>query len=119
MPQAPSSLSDPTLLQELCTTVLQRQLSDFLPFGLLERAKAYLKEPTTALSQTSEPQWQPIETAPKDGTTIIGFDPLRNMPHRDLETVEFMRCIRGEWLDPSTYTCRPTHWMPLPKGPKA
>lgn len=66
-------------------------------------------------------EWQPIETAPKDGTHILGFDGSY------MTTVEWWEpshktepgswnlvqgCIRGysEW--------EPTHWMPLPEPPK-
>jgi hypothetical protein len=60
--------------------------------------------------------WQSIDTAPRDGTVVIGFDPS-NVGNDYLNNVEFMRWINGAWLDPATHTCRPTHWMPLPEPP--
>jgi len=72
-------------------------------------------------------EWQPIETAPKDGTDII-------VMYIDIAT-QFVRIafwLDYEW-DPSingwwTYDCgedelmapiyAPTHWMPLPEPPK-
>lgn len=59
-------------------------------------------------------QWRPIETAPKDGTHILGL----------LEDGEVERI---HWYKYPTHSCwetsyfeseiTPTHWMPLPKPP--
>ena len=66
-------------------------------------------------------EWQPIETAPKDGTPIIAYRPTKP-PH-----VEGMYWAGpggegGAWYwhydgDGPTST-PPTHWMPLPTPPK-
>lgn len=67
-------------------------------------------------------EWQPIETAPKDGTEIIVFMPDA---YNQIEIVAFSsdgasgeawcsaRCVDG--LEAGI----PTHWMPLPSPPKA
>lgn len=65
-----------------------------------------------------KPSWQPIKTAPKDGTVVIGFDMTKDdddgLPHG----VDFMRTDdRGVWIDPLTNRLSPTHWMPLPSPP--
>jgi hypothetical protein len=65
-------------------------------------------------------QWHPIETAPKDGGVVIGFDPTRDdLDPEDEMTggVEFMRWLKGAWLDPCTHSMKPTHWMPMPASP--
>lgn len=84
--------------------------------------------------------WQPIETAPKDGTEIILF-----CPQGDGTTGSTFRLTSGSWFIPpllgtvsdpevdeqeppawlswdggfSEETMMPTHWMPLPEPPSA
>jgi len=57
-------------------------------------------------------EWQPIETAPTDGTRILGYTALRYG--------SFMGVIwRGlpHWQSAERGVVDPTHWMPLPKPP--
>jgi hypothetical protein len=61
-------------------------------------------------------EWQPIETAPKDGTIVLGCDGTGDdyqvYEMAWIENVEFM------WTDPrfgGIYG--PTHWMPRPPPP--
>lgn len=64
--------------------------------------------------------WQPIATAPKDGSVIIGYDASRIYePEEGIGSVEFMRWRDGCWMDPATHSMKPTHWMPLPAPPVA
>lgn len=74
-------------------------------------------------------QWQPIETAPKDGTRIItlvcGFKPTigwwgeNGWTNDQAEATERLIDI-ADWLvvDDGTSGYSPTHWMPLPPPPK-
>lgn len=59
-------------------------------------------------------KWQPIETAPKDGTDIIGSWQCLNKTW-DMNKLCF---VDGMWLD-HYHDCQfnPTHWMPLPEPP--
>lgn len=62
-----------------------------------------------------EDQWQPIETAPKDGTEILVFD-----AGAIFISLWFTDPDRGEqgWWDNGIVEPPPTHWMPLPDPPK-
>ena len=63
--------------------------------------------------------WQPIETAPQDGTVILGFNG-RGMTSIEwscdawnlAETHDYPEDTRWEYPPP-------THWMPLPDPPTA
>jgi hypothetical protein len=59
--------------------------------------------------------WQLIETAPKDGTYILG-----NKKFLDAGwSPRVVRWERGCWLtDPGDWSQKPTHWMPLPEPPQ-
>lgn len=74
--------------------------------GLLERAADALDGMT----------WQPIETAPKDGTEILVFRQYEYgqtiLPHYEVVRWE------GEWLYAGEYSIAATHWTPLPPPPK-
>lgn len=60
-------------------------------------------------------EWQPIETAPRDGMKILGFDPHWRDPICVISWSEW-----GEWHDWSgVHTFRSaTHWCPLPDPPR-
>ena len=61
--------------------------------------------------------WQPIETAPKDGTEIIARDDDGAVYGAawDAES-EAWRAICGQ---PVVYAPEPSKWMPLPEPPEA
>jgi hypothetical protein len=71
-----------------------------------------------ALHKRSQ-EWQPIQTAPKDGACVLLYDNTCEEP-----VVGFWHA--SGWLvawDHSRYDtnfpgCDPTHWMPLPEPPK-
>ena len=68
------------------------------------------------LAKRKDMEWQPIETAPKDGTSVIIFVD-------GLQIVAFWGCTGWELnaplfelFYPEIYG-EPTHWMPLPAPP--
>jgi hypothetical protein len=55
-------------------------------------------------------EWQPIETAPKDGTDILGCWVRSNV----MGVVSY---FDGIWLENDEKVSAPSHWMPLPELP--
>lgn len=55
--------------------------------------------------------WQPIETAPKDGTTVLAYCPGNRF--QKFLTDYYSEHQGGGWL------FQPTHWMPLPEPPQS
>lgn len=65
--------------------------------------------------------WQPIATAPKDGSGVLAYHPEWDCPHY----IQWYESHRGgfhwfyyadkEWVDDDD---PPTHWLPLPPFPK-
>lgn len=63
-------------------------------------------------------KWQPIETAPKDGTIILVADKGVYVA-RIAQWDKGMLRSGGGWLDAwNSDNVEPTHWMPLPDVPK-
>jgi hypothetical protein len=59
-------------------------------------------------------EWQPIETAPQDGTWVLVFRP------RGMWNKIRIGYFDGQWRTPERMDpIRPTHWMPLPEPPHA
>lgn len=66
-------------------------------------------------------QWQPIETAPKDGTWVLGCRPT-SFREDQIDTWQFVHrsCDPPIWInsaDSNDEDEQPTHWMPLPPRP--
>ena len=74
-------------------------------------------------------EWQPIETAPKDGSWILVFEPVVFEPCMHVVQWGESQWSIGSaktWVtmalgpNPDTYDAdQSTHWMPLPASPKA
>jgi hypothetical protein len=68
--------------------------------------------------------WQPIETAPKDGTRILAYGVLGLESHKSIGTVKWndtcslWQCDPSEASEYHPEACDLTHWMPLPEAPK-
>jgi hypothetical protein len=64
--------------------------------------------------------WQPIETAPKDGTVVIvrGFYDADGEVSMKAAAAQYdKRWMRDNNGYGYTVSCYPTHWMPLPELP--
>ncbi len=57
-------------------------------------------------------EWQPIETAPRDGTPILGWDPTCD----SIIEIFWMGGWRHTWDHSENNDFE--YWMPLPKRPK-
>ena len=58
-------------------------------------------------------EWQPIKTAPRDGTRLLAYftEGFSSDRHSVISWHEF----QGEWVTwPGLITVKPTYWMPLP-----
>ena len=64
-------------------------------------------------------EWQPIETAPKDGTLVLVWDEDTGGAFAAQFLVEVTGWGNpGEWMDwHGMRLLQPTHWMPLPDPP--
>lgn len=61
--------------------------------------------------------WQPIETAPKDGRSVMTFAPDAKEPmdvSLFIEDADIPGSGEGTWRDDGR---DPTHWQPLPPPP--
>lgn len=76
--------------------------------------------------------WQPIETAPKDGSVVLGWHPLWKFPQAvcwqrpsplfddGSHFGEFDAWVFADWLlHDHAGSIDLTHWMPLPTPPEA
>lgn len=77
--------------------------------------------------------WQPIETAPKDGDWVLVYGnvwagEISGIVKNDFGEISIARYsdgksdFPGEWWhdaggDAYACWCQPTHWMPLPEAP--
>ena len=91
-----------------------------------EVATSALRDTVLKLNQRIEgleakQQWQPIETAPKDGSTVLLFvqgDIVQahwGEPDGDYNNL----CWIPEYGQAAIWKAAVTHWMPLPEPPKA
>jgi hypothetical protein len=56
--------------------------------------------------------WQPIETAPRDGTEVLAWQPT---PEGGRVTVAGYDGPDGPWWDETGLRIAPTHWLPYPE----
>ena len=68
-------------------------------------------------------EWQPIETAPRDGTFVLlfgpdGIDMGKYEPWAADYGSGWERFRTAEYDNDGVMITHPTHWMPLPPPPK-
>jgi hypothetical protein len=61
--------------------------------------------------------WQPIETAPRDGTRVLLFSKWE----REVDFARYVGAYSSDpkgWVSiPGAYWKYPSHWAPLPESP--
>lgn len=67
----------------------------------------------------SDPRWQPIETAPKDGTDVLICYEAASGQRVTIARfkVHGFNGLVKQWWQCDIGTVEPTHWMPLPAPP--
>jgi hypothetical protein len=101
--------------------------------SLLQKENQSIKYNYIIEKMSDKPQWQPIETAPKDGTQILSYHNREilysNGERKKFEWIQIVRWAEVmqwdnpedeyDWLTGSNFDepTDPTHWMPLPKPP--
>lgn len=70
-----------------------------------------------SIDMQNKSKWQPIETAPRDGTPILGYadGKMATVKWNDYDFWDLFVC--GSWAEDGEWN--PTHWMPLPDPPNA
>ncbi len=61
--------------------------------------------------------WQPIETAPKDGSKFISAWRCGVSDWQNVSPDTYWWIREGKWISDSDGLIEPTHWMPLPDPP--
>jgi hypothetical protein len=71
---------------------------------------------TAAASQARRDMWQPIDTAPKDGRTVLLYFGEHDLAFPVIVS-GFWDTVQGDWWKPQWRGA--THWQPLPEPPCA
>lgn len=117
MPYFPRLLAEAREAQRLRGELFVAQLENETKTGVIAQLTARVEE----LEQAQG--WQPIETAPKDGTHVIfatAYDgKIVHSVHSGAWGPAYDRGPNA-WVEDYDYKiCEPTHWMPLPQPPQA
>lgn len=67
-------------------------------------------------------RWEPIITAPKDGSAVLGYFPSRRgyLARQDVVPILWTEWGCGNWQSSTSghqMSDSPTHWMPIPEPP--
>jgi len=82
-------------------------------YGLSKNWKVHDRQSQVVITAALSAMWQPIETAPRDGTLI-----LVNVKHIGADAVSYWGAGWRETSNGLMLRDAPTHWMPLPPAPE-
>ena len=80
--------------------------------GYAVKFEDYCKLETELSALKAENEWRDIETAPKDGTSVLAW-----IQHTNLPGAIYFSSGKWYWVISGGWAGFPTHWMPLPKPP--
>lgn len=87
--------------------------------GHKDDASTYIEELEAKLARLREAQgWRPIETAPRDGTRIMAYEPSADSKNHEIWWEDDCGGPFQGWTDDWDTEPEPTHWMPLPEPPQ-
>lgn len=92
-------------MTELPTTTYLRALATDLPIREADRVRAI----------ADNLDWKLMDTAPKDGTPVLGFVPDYYQSKGGLAVILWHQ---DGWYDNGAFKTKPTRWMPLPQPPE-
>jgi len=94
--------------------------------GVLKSAlRAQIEAVADAVTTPVAPVWQTIDSAPKDGTSILALDPdMHGRPFtarwaKAFSPDHYVESHSGWYAEGYDKRCKPTHWQPLPQPPQA
>jgi len=98
--------------------VLSQAMSE--PLRYKSTAETFEGKVAALLRRLSPPAdgWRPIESAPKDGTRILGWSASIPSGWQKIHSIRWNQ-IDGTWREPSFGRIEPTHWRPLPTPPSS
>lgn len=80
-----------------------------------EDARPAFEQHFAAAIMEAVPKWQPIESAPKNGTEVLLWHGRTAVGSYVVDSI--MPEWRNRWVCLGGYIADPTHWMPLPESP--
>jgi hypothetical protein len=89
---------------------------DRLQHHMLEYHGVYIHDFDKPDEKPQFGQWQPIETAPKDGSDILLYEVPAGKTH--IGYFSPVTDMSKKWGNHYGYGFDPSHWMPLPEPPK-
>ena len=113
-PATPSPVEEQT--DYPAAIALLRSLRNCSPEEALEQKETWAQLQKALESDRGDARgWHSINSAPKDGTRILGFVPCSPRHHQMVGSF----APNGNFLSwPGRWKYDPTHWMPLPPAPE-
>lgn len=100
-------------LKAECETL--RAERDRLKYALLVEQDVLADAYRTGRREAQQEAWQPMDTAPRDGSRVLVWD---GMPVFANDIRELIGKESAQWRDDEGSAIEPTFWMPLPEAPR-